>query len=178
MPLFHPFHTLKRWTVQVPDFSDEEIKFLWLWRQIMHCKCPKNSVSYLIKRHAYDTGSGTGFQYSFACSPQTVIYFFLSLFIYLFIYFYPSICLYSHTSIIYIIYLFQFQKLRCQRKEPCKLFSVRKNPSRPSADEVSTSSLCQCPHRRKCPKHHLDVGVIPGKVYSDDSVRTYSGYCM
>ena len=68
--------------------------------------------------------------------------------------------------------------MRCQRKEPCRLFSVRKNPSRPSADEVSTSSLCQCPHRRKCPKHHLDVGVIPGKVYSDDSVRTYSGYCM
>ena len=76
------------------------------------------------------------------------------------------------------LFFFNFQKLRCQRKEPCQLFSVRKNPSRPSADEVSTNSLCQCPHRRKCPKHHLDVGVIPGKVYSDDSVRTYSGYCM
>ena len=71
-----------------------------------------------------------------------------------------------------------FQKIKCQRKEPCKLFSVRKNYDRPTADEVNTSSLCQCPHKKKCPKHHLDVGVIPGKIYSDDSVRTYSAYCM
>lgn len=135
-----PVRTLKRckyfrdvtWTyISYPDNSTQ---------QVMHCRCPKNSVAYLIKRHAYQTVSGTGYQYSFACSPQT--------------------------------------KLRCQRKEPCRLFSVRKNADRPSADEVNTSSLCQCPHRRKCPKHHLDVGVIPGKVYSDDSVRTYSGYCM
>ena len=71
------------------------------------------------------------------------------------------------------------QKIRCQRKEPCRLFSVKKDSVRgPEADDVNMSSLCQCPHRRKCPKHHLDVGVIPGKVYSDDSVRTYSGYCM
>lgn len=70
------------------------------------------------------------------------------------------------------------QKIKCQRKEPCRLFSVRKNYERPLADEVNTSSLCQCPHKTKCPKHHLDVGVIPGKIYSDDSVRTYSAYCM
>ena len=41
-------------------------------QQVMHCRCPKNSVAYLIKRHAYETETGTGFQYSFACSPQTV----------------------------------------------------------------------------------------------------------
>ena len=70
------------------------------------------------------------------------------------------------------------QKLKCQRKEPCRLFSVRKNYERPTADEVNTSQLCECPHRKKCPKHHLDVGVIPGKIYSDDSMRTYSAYCM
>jgi len=109
-------------------------------QQVMHCKCPHNSVAYLIKRHAYQSVSGTGYQYSFACSPQT--------------------------------------KLKCQRKEPCRLFSVRKNYERPTADEVNTSQLCECPHRKKCPKHHLDVGVIPGKIYSDDSMRTYSAYCM
>ncbi|XP_059081667.1 protein giant-lens-like isoform X2 [Tigriopus californicus] len=108
-------------------------------QQIMHCKCPKNSVSYLIKRHAYQTDQGTGFQYSFACSPQTI---------------------------------------RCQRKEPCQLFSVRKDVTRPEAEEVTTNALCQCSHRKKCPKHHLDVGVIPGKIYSEDSLRTYSAYCM
>ena len=71
------------------------------------------------------------------------------------------------------------QKLRCQRKEPCRLFSVRKNADHPVKKElVNTSSLCQCPHRKKCPRHHLDVGVIPGKVYSEDSLRTYSAYCM
>lgn len=135
-----PVKTLKKckyfrdvtWTyISYPDNSTQ---------QIMHCRCPKNSVAYLIKRHAYQTVTGTGYQYSFACSPQT--------------------------------------KIKCQRKEPCKLFSVRKNYDRPTADEVNTSSLCQCPHKKKCPKHHLDVGVIPGKIYSDDSVRTYSAYCM
>ena len=77
-----------------------------------------------------------------------------------------------------ISHCFSLQKIRCQRKEPCRLFSVRKNLSRPSADEVSMSSLCQCPKKSRCPKHHLDVGVIPGKVYTDTTVRTYSGYCM
>ena len=71
------------------------------------------------------------------------------------------------------------QKLRCQRKEPCRLFSVRKNADHQVKKElVNTSSLCQCPHRKKCPRHHLDVGVIPGKVYSEDNLRTYSAYCM
>ena len=41
-------------------------------QQLMHCRCPKNSVAYLIKRHAFQTPKGTGYQYSFACSPQTV----------------------------------------------------------------------------------------------------------
>ena len=43
-------------------------------QQLMHCRCPKNSVAYLIKRHAFQTPKGTGYQYSFACSPQTVSY--------------------------------------------------------------------------------------------------------
>ena len=40
------------------------------------------------------------------------------------------------------------------------------------------SSLCTCPHNHRCPKHHLDIGVVPGRVYKDEDVRTYSGYCM
>jgi len=109
-------------------------------QQVMHCRCPKNSVAYLVKRHAYQTDNGVGYQFSFACSPQT--------------------------------------KLKCQRKEPCRLFSVRKSSARPEVDEVTMSSLCSCPHNHRCPKHHLDVGVVPGRVYTDDAVRTYSGYCM
>ena len=40
--------------------------------QVMHCRCPRNSVAYLVKRHAYQTEAGLGYQFSFACSPQTV----------------------------------------------------------------------------------------------------------
>lgn len=43
--------------------------------QIVHCHCPKNSVTYLIKRqaiHAMD--NNTNYHYSFACSPQSVSY--------------------------------------------------------------------------------------------------------
>lgn len=110
-------------------------------QQIMHCRCPKNSVAYLVKRHTYETETGgVGYQFSFACSPQT--------------------------------------KLKCQRKEPCRLFSVKKSTGRPDVDEVTESTLCSCPHNHRCPKHHLDVGVVPGRIYSEDAVRTYSGYCM
>ncbi|XP_042230969.1 protein giant-lens-like isoform X1 [Homarus americanus] len=106
-------------------------------QQITHCVCPKNSVAYIIKRQAYQTDQGIGFQYSFACSPQS--------------------------------------RLRCQRKEPCRLFTVKK---RPQFEEVNTNTLCQCPHGHRCPRHHMDPGVIPGKTYTEDSIRTYSGYCM
>ena len=41
-------------------------------QQVFHCRCPKNSVAYLVKRHAYNTDNGIGYQFSFACSPQTV----------------------------------------------------------------------------------------------------------
>ncbi|XP_023339817.1 protein giant-lens [Eurytemora carolleeae] len=109
-------------------------------QQVMHCRCPKNSVAYLVKRHAYQTDAGLGYQFSFACSPQT--------------------------------------KLKCERKEPCRLFSVKKSGGRDDVDEVTMSSLCSCPHNHRCPKHHLDVGVVPGRVYTEDAVRTYSGYCM
>lgn len=68
-----------------------------------------------------------------------------------------------------------FQRLRCQRKEPCRLFTVRKKETH---FEVNTNTLCQCPHGHSCPKHHMEPGVIPGKSYTDDGIRTFSGYCM
>lgn len=41
--------------------------------QIVHCHCPKGSVAYLLKRQAYQTLTRQiGYQYSFACSPQSV----------------------------------------------------------------------------------------------------------
>lgn len=41
--------------------------------QIVHCHCPKNSMTYLIKRQAYQVTAGqTAYQYQFACSPQSV----------------------------------------------------------------------------------------------------------
>ncbi|XP_050536990.1 protein giant-lens [Daktulosphaira vitifoliae] len=107
--------------------------------QTVHCHCPKGSVAYLLKRQAYQTESKQiGYQYSFACSPQS--------------------------------------RLRCQRKEPCRLFTVRKRQE--MVDEVNTNSLCQCPQEHACPSHHTDAGVIQSKNYSEENIRTYSGYCM
>lgn len=40
-------------------------------QQIVHCRCPKNSISYLIKREPLKTGA-LGYTYLFACSPQSV----------------------------------------------------------------------------------------------------------
>lgn len=52
------------WTyINYPDNSTQ---------QVMHCQCPKNSVAYIIKRQAYESEQGIGYQYSFACSPQSV----------------------------------------------------------------------------------------------------------
>ncbi|XP_055326670.1 protein giant-lens [Sitodiplosis mosellana] len=106
-------------------------------QQIVHCRCPKNSISYLIKREPLKTGA-LGYTYLFACSPQS--------------------------------------RLKCQRKEPCKLFTVRKRQEQ--VDEVNTNVLCQCPRNYRCPKLHTDVGVILGKNYVEDNIRTFSGYCL
>ncbi|KAF2367200.1 Antagonist of EGFR signaling Argos [Trinorchestia longiramus] len=66
-------------------------------------------------------------------------------------------------------------QLVCKRKEPCRLFSARK---RSDFEEVTTTVLCRCPSNRSCPVHHTDHGVVPGKLYSDEALRTYSGYCV
>ncbi|XP_023227443.1 protein giant-lens [Centruroides vittatus] len=65
-------------------------------------------------------------------------------------------------------------RLRCQRKEPCRLFTVKK---RPDVEEVNTNTLCQCPHGYTCPQHHTEPSVITGTSYPQEHIRTYSGYC-
>ncbi|XP_061390822.1 protein giant-lens [Musca vetustissima] len=105
--------------------------------QIVHCRCPKNSVTYLTKREPSDDGNG-GYKYLFACSPLT--------------------------------------RLRCQRKQPCKLFTVRKRQE--FIDEVNINALCQCPKGHHCPSHHTQSGVIAGETFLEDNIQTYSGYCM
>lgn len=50
--------------------------------QIVHCHCPKNSITYLTKRQALHLLDGQiTFQYFFACSPQAVSIFFNTLII-------------------------------------------------------------------------------------------------
>ncbi|KAF6210929.1 hypothetical protein GE061_014041, partial [Apolygus lucorum] len=78
-------------------------------------------------------------------------------------------------------YLYSFacspqSRLRCQRKEPCRLFTVRKRME--LLDEVNTNTICQCPHNHHCPKHHTHPGVLQGKSYAEENIRTYSGYCI
>ncbi|XP_054732075.1 protein giant-lens [Anastrepha obliqua] len=105
--------------------------------QIVHCRCPKNSVTYLTKREPAIDGA-SGYTYLFACSPIT--------------------------------------RIRCQRKQPCKLFTVRKRQE--FLDEVNINALCQCPKGHLCPSHHTQSGVIPGESFLEDNIQTYSGYCM
>ncbi|XP_068622464.1 protein giant-lens [Battus philenor] len=67
-------------------------------------------------------------------------------------------------------------RLRCSRKEPCKLFSVRRRHEQ--IDEVNASTICQCPRDHTCPRHHTEPGVLPGVTYAAEDIRTYHGYCM
>ncbi|XP_022252181.1 protein giant-lens-like [Limulus polyphemus] len=64
--------------------------------------------------------------------------------------------------------------LLCQRKEPCRLFSVRK---RSEVEDVNTDILCHCPHSYTCPDNHKDSPVILEPSYHGSQTRTYSGYC-
>lgn len=68
------------------------------------------------------------------------------------------------------------QRLRCSRKEPCKLFSARRRHEQ--IDEVNANTICQCPRDHSCPRHHTEPGVLPGITYASEDIRTYHGYCM
>ena len=78
--------------------------------------------------------------------------------------------------LLFICLLFYLQNIRCRRKEPCRLFTVRK---RFPVEEVTTSTLCQCPPKTSCPTHHTDAFVISDfdSLRPRDGTRTYSGFC-
>lgn len=77
------------------------------------------------------------------------------------------------------MFVFYFlQRIRCQHKEPCRLFTVRKRRTS-QIEDVNASPLCQCPGDLRCPKRHTDIGSLPTKSYSGElQIKTYSGYCV
>lgn len=69
-------------------------------------------------------------------------------------------------------------RLRCQHKEPCRLFTVRKRRNS-QLEEVTASPLCQCPRGHRCPRRHTDPGSSPARSYAGVlEIKTYSGYCI
>ncbi|KYM84700.1 hypothetical protein ALC53_05093 [Atta colombica] len=69
-------------------------------------------------------------------------------------------------------------KIRCQHKEPCRLFTVRKRRNS-QLEEVNASPLCQCPRGHRCPRRHTDPGSTPARSYAGVlEIKTYSGYCV
>ncbi|KAH0539547.1 hypothetical protein KQX54_005455 [Cotesia glomerata] len=68
-------------------------------------------------------------------------------------------------------------RIRCQEKEPCRLFTVRKRHST-QLEEVVASPLCQCSMGSRCPKKHTDLGSIPASSYSGYELKIFSGYCV
>nr|XP_046920470.1 uncharacterized protein LOC124500440 isoform X1 [Dermatophagoides farinae] len=75
-------------------------------------------------------------------------------------------------------------KLRCKRKEPCRLFTVRKGIYSKSIESVTTNTLCQCENGYECPNNHRQSLssssssiIMMGQTYPMDNIRTYSGYC-
>ena len=74
--------------------------------------------------------------------------------------------------------LCSLQRMRCQPKEPCKLFTVHKRPST-QLEEVTASPLCQCSKGHRCPRRHTDPGSLPSSYYGDSlGVKVYSGHCV
>lgn len=147
--------------------------------QRVYCRCRPSSVPYLVRRQAHTSPEGNPrFIYAFACSPQSVSSF-------------PSCSLfhipYSNVAfedssrsskVAEIRKNVLFQRLRCQHKEPCRLFTVRKR-RRSQLEEVNASPLCQCPKGHRCPRRHTDPGSLPARSYSGIlEIKTYSGYCV
>ncbi|PRD27410.1 UNVERIFIED_CONTAM: aos [Trichonephila clavipes] len=125
-------------------------------KQTMHCVCPKNSVAYIFKHEIYNTPEGVTVLYFLACSPQ-------------------SVCTKPKSPNLEGFYKVKDTKMRCQRKEPCRLFTVKK---RPDVEEVSTNTLCQCQRGHYCPEHHSQPSVISSpSSFKEEHIRTYSGYC-
>ncbi|XP_053977871.1 protein giant-lens isoform X4 [Hylaeus volcanicus] len=84
----------------------------------------------------------------------------------------------GNSGFIYAFACSPQSRLRCQRKEPCRLFTVRKRQSS-QLEEVNASPLCQCPKGHRCPRRHTDPGSLPARSYSGVlEIKTYSGYCV
>ncbi|XP_034944032.1 protein giant-lens [Chelonus insularis] len=84
----------------------------------------------------------------------------------------------GNSGFIYAFACSPQSRLRCQLKEPCRLFTVRKRRSS-QLEEVNASPLCQCPKGHRCPRRHTDPGSLPARSYSGVlEIKTYSGYCV
>ncbi|KAJ8668945.1 hypothetical protein QAD02_000204 [Eretmocerus hayati] len=69
-------------------------------------------------------------------------------------------------------------RMRCQPKEPCRLFSVHKRPAS-QLEEVNASPLCQCSRGHRCPMRHTDPGSLPSGYYGESlGVKVYTGHCV
>jgi hypothetical protein len=75
--------------------------------------------------------------------------------------------------------------MKCEKKEPCKLFSVKKRGE--GVEDVTSSTLCKCQKGMTCPRRHTDPGTVSERSYKPlltttlskrESVRTYSAYCV
>ncbi|CAB0039328.1 unnamed protein product [Trichogramma brassicae] len=75
-------------------------------------------------------------------------------------------------------------RMRCQAKEPCRLFTVHKKTSTAQAlaqglEDVNASPLCMCQKGYRCPKRHTDPGSLPSPYYGEGmGVKVFSGHCV
>ncbi|XP_014234203.1 protein giant-lens [Trichogramma pretiosum] len=75
-------------------------------------------------------------------------------------------------------------RMRCQAKEPCRLFTVHKKTSTAQAlaqglEDVNASPLCMCQKGYRCPKRHTDLGSLPSPYYGEGmGVKVFSGHCV
>ncbi|KAL7305449.1 hypothetical protein TKK_0002190 [Trichogramma kaykai] len=75
-------------------------------------------------------------------------------------------------------------RMRCQAKEPCRLFTVHKKTSSAQAlaqglEDVNASPLCMCQKGYRCPKRHTDPGSLPSPYYGEGmGVKVFSGHCV
>lgn len=68
------------------------------------------------------------------------------------------------------------QRIKCKnKKDPCRLFSVRSMDNYPSTD-VTVSRLCECPRGHSCPRHYDDLGSTAH--HSQQGNKLYNGHCM
>lgn len=100
--------------------------------QHVHCKCPTNSVAYLRDHRSLNT------------SQQQLTN--------------DNNKLNNQNDYIYLFACSPETRLKCQPKEPCKLYSVRKLPF--NIEDITTNILCQCRRGYSCPDHYNGSAVF------------------